>query len=97
MLFRPSNLRRKFFLRYGYEKESQVISIIFLAIDDLRTQNAKTIYGYDYAENFLILVQDLTEAKIDTLLEKLTERINKILEEHEIDIDFFPPPLWCLF
>ena len=88
--FSTFKFKKEVFLRYGYEKESQVISIIFLAIDDLRTQNAKTIYGYDYAENFLILVQDLTEAKIDTVLEKLTERINKILEEHEIDIDFFP-------
>ena len=88
--FSTFKFKKEVFMRYGYEKESQVISIVFLAIDDLRAQAENLIYGYDYSEHFLILTQGLNQDKIDALLEKLTEKINKYLAEYQIDIDFFP-------
>ena len=88
--FSTFKFKKEVFLRYGYEKESQVVSIIFLAIDEIREQFPNTIYGYDYTEHFLILVQGFDEDKIENLLQKLTERINKNLDEYSIDIDFFP-------
>lgn len=88
--FSTFKFKKEVFLRYGYEKESQVISIIFVAIDEIRGQYTKTIYGYDYSENFLMLVQGLDDNQIETMLDKLTERINKLLEEYGIDIDLFP-------
>lgn len=88
--FSTFKFKKEVFLRYGYEKESQVISIIFVAIDEIREQFPKTIYGYDYSENFLLLVQGLDAAQVERMLNKLTERINKLLDEYEIDINLFP-------
>lgn len=88
--FSTFKFKKEVFLRYGYEKESQVIAIIFVAIDELREQYSNTIYGYDYSENFLMLVQGLDETQVETMLNKLTDRINKLLESFEIDINLFP-------
>ena len=88
--FSTFKFKKEVFLRYGYEKESKVISIVFFAIDDIRQQFPNTIYGYDYTENFLLLIQGLDGGKVEGMLEKLTERINKVLDENDIDIDLFP-------
>ncbi len=88
--FSTFKFKKEVFLRYGYEKESQVISVIFYAIDKVREAHPKVIYGFDFTENFLVLVEGLDEGKLEGLLDKLTERINKVLEEYQIDIDFFP-------
>lgn len=88
--FSTFKFKKEVFMRYGYEKESQIISIIFLAIDELKAQVPNTIYGYDYSEHFLILLQDVSANDVQNILEKLTERINRLLEEYKIDIEILP-------
>lgn len=88
--FSTFKFKKEVFLRYGYEKEAQIVSIIFLAIDDLRQNYKNIIYGYDYSEHFLLLVQELNQDKIDKLIDQLTEKINKFLAEYKIEIELYP-------
>ncbi|MFA5421661.1 MAG: EAL domain-containing protein [Bacilli bacterium] len=88
--FSTFRFKKEVFLRYGYQKESDVISTIFFAIENLKETNPKIIYGYDYSDNFMLYVPDITENKINLLLEKLTNVINKLLGDNNISIDFYP-------
>ncbi|MFA5443004.1 MAG: EAL domain-containing protein [Bacilli bacterium] len=88
--FSTFKFKKEVFLRYGYQKESDVISTIFFAVDKIKESHLKMIYGYDYSDNFMLFIPDITEKKLNPLLEKLTEIINKYLGENKIEIDFSP-------
>ena len=88
--FSTFKFKKEVFLRYGYQKESDVVSTIFFAIDKIKEVQPKIVYGYDYSDNFMIYIPDIVEKKIQALLEKLTELINNFLGENKIDIDFYP-------
>lgn len=88
--FSTFKFKKEVFLRYGYEKESKVISMVFLAIDAIKKQYPKMLYAYDYTDNFLLFIPHYTEKKINSTLDKLSENINKLLSEEEVNIDFTP-------
>ncbi|MFA7378236.1 MAG: EAL domain-containing protein [Bacilli bacterium] len=88
--FSTFKFKKEVFLRYGYQKESDVVSAIFYAIEQIKETNPKIVYGYDYSDNFLIFIPDTSEKSVLSLFEKLTYIINHLLEDNKIDIDFFP-------
>ncbi|MDY0100568.1 MAG: EAL domain-containing protein [Bacilli bacterium] len=88
--FSTFKFKKEVFLRYGYEKESKVISMVFLAIDELKKQYPKLLYGYDYSDNFLLFIPKYNEKKMQQSLEKLSEHINHLLSEEKVNIDFNP-------
>ncbi len=88
--FSTFKFKKEVFLRYGYRKESDVVSTIFSAIEKLKESLPRIVYGYDYSDNFLIYVPDANEKKIHALFEKLTTTINEYLNDHKIEIDFYP-------
>lgn len=88
--FSTFKFKKEVFLRFGYEKESKVISMIFLAIDELKKQFPKMLYGYDYSDNFLLFIPHYEEKKVQQALEKLSEHTNALLSEEKVNIDFSP-------
>ncbi|MDD3207686.1 MAG: EAL domain-containing protein, partial [Bacilli bacterium] len=88
--FSTFKFKKEVFLRYGYQKESDVISTVFYAIEQIKEANPKIVYGYDYSDNFLIFIPNTSEKDVLPLLEKLTSIINRLLEDNKIGIDFYP-------
>lgn len=88
--FSTFKFKKEVFLRYGYQKESDVISTIFFAIEKMKEAFPKIVYGYDYSDNFLIFLPDANDKKIRGLIEKLTTAINNNLADIQIAIDFYP-------
>lgn len=86
--FSVTRFKKIVFTRYGYEKGSEVLGLVYESLNTLKKKYPHSYYGYDYNENFLIYLRDAPYERVKEYINDLTEEIDKTLFENRNEVKF---------
>ncbi len=86
--FTVTRFKKIVFVRYGYERGSEILGMVYDTFNTLHKTYPHTHYGYDYNENFLIYLPNTPFDQVQEYVNALTDEVNKALFENRNEVKF---------